>query len=142
MSCNKQQCQKLCRGAAEIYVDVQPEVLVSGPQSHHLEAPIDLAVEVTPRCRLVKSHCAEQVHDCKTKCSYKLLIDLDVRPQVSCPPRMQCVKEFAFTAATAYKTKCAIKNGCEDGSRREEPAPCRKPCGGRTCGNKGCKGSH
>ncbi len=141
MSCKRGGCDTRCSGKGSVTVDVIPEILISGPQNHHLDFPVNLDVEIVPRCCLKKVACGETQHNCKTRCNYVLSVDMDVIPKMVCPPAAKCFKEFTFSAATKYIAKCGGGGGCQkDDSSSSSAKPCAKPsrarksgCGGGVC---------
>jgi hypothetical protein len=140
MSCKRGGCDTRCQGKGTVDVQVIPEILCSGPQQHHLDFPVNLDVEIVPRCSLKKVGCGDTQHNCKTRCNYVLSVDLDVIPKMGCPSPARCIKDFTFSAATRYIAKCGETRGnaCDESSSSNKPArkPARKSGG---CGTGVCR---
>ena len=125
-ACNKRECKTRCTGQAGVEVTATPKVLCSPPQCHSCKVPLDLKVDVTPRCRLVKAPCAQTSQNCQTRCAYTLEIDMDIKPDIQIGCGHTCKKFFDFSVEADYKTRCI--GGADNSS--SSSAAC-KPCGGK-----------
>ena len=105
-ACNKQDCKRKCSGTAGVAVEAIPKVLCSPPQCHSCKVPVDLTVDVVPRCRLVKAPCAQSSNKCQTRCAYTLEIDMDIKPNIQIGCGHTCKKYFDFSVETEYIAKC------------------------------------
>lgn len=122
MSCKKD-CVTRCSRKAGVELDITPKVLCSPMQKEHCEFPVTLDLTVNPRCTLVKAPCGKSMHNCHTRCEYKLLVDCEICPKIDIGCKHICKKEFEFSTAVEYKTKCL--NPSSSSSSSSSCAPCK-----------------